>query len=438
VVVDAATGAPVPDASVRLGRGVSRATTTDREGHFAIPNPPVGAQLTLHVDEPRYAAYRDASILLRSDPAPPLFEVRLEPLPGVARLLVRCRDDAGALLSGVTVQLRREDGLACTRRTGATGELLVELAAGDYEVDVAPLRAGDMRDLGCEGAVLYAFGIRAGEQRVLDVTMRRMALLRGTIVGEASDAKIQLTRDPSPPRLPEEGGAPPPQELPGWAAPVISQRLLTRTVSVDADGRFAIQLPAGRADASVRTARGESAPQALQLTPGAVTEAVFVIEQPPLAVIGEVTDAGSGAPIEGAQVQGFRMTPVRTDAAGRFALGGDARVGSVRVSAEGYVAKSVTLPEGAPPVEIRVALRRGATLVVSAIDRDGAPVSRVGVLIRGEGAMTRRSANASGTCRFPGLAPGRYQVSSPDGRFPALEVELGEEDETRITVDVDP
>lgn len=188
------------------------------------------------------------------------------------------------------------------------------------------------------------------------------------------------------------------------------------------------KVPAGTSDVNL----GD-----LPLVPGRVIRVAVVDE--------------NGDPIPGARARAELNDPrLRTRKAdqerpGRFELRGLPRRGNVlvRVSARGYVGRSVTVPPGDQPV--RIVLHQGAVIRGALLDQDGSPGAGVFVevsKIRGTRGTVRRAgrthsatADSSGRFEVSGLEPGRYWVRVPEssvrggGAFQDVTVEL-----TRRTV----
>lgn len=147
---------------------------------------------------------------------------------------------------------------------------------------------------------------------------------------------------------------------------------------------------------------------------GGETTTLVIPVQPGLFVSGQVTDAETGAPVEGATVGlGWRFRrPTQTDADGRYAIRGFSSAGhyEVHVRAPGY-AEASRLPPFASKhkATIDLSLVRERRLTGRVLDSDGAPVVEAYVAAIGRLRTDQNVPNVD--CRSTRTdADGRYEV----------------------------
>lgn len=143
-----------------------------------------------------------------------------------------------------------------------------------------------------------------------------------------------------------------------------------------------------------------------------------------LGLVGAIVD-DAGAPIFGATVDaslddGDGYGRAITDERGRFAVRGlTAGRWSLAVRSDRHVApagpEKVSLREGAPSPELRVVLRRGATLEGTLVDLDGAPIAGADVIVehKGDGGgLSQARTRDDGSFRVEGLADGAFELGA--------------------------
>ncbi|MGE5716240.1 MAG: carboxypeptidase regulatory-like domain-containing protein, partial [Acidobacteriota bacterium] len=148
------------------------------------------------------------------------------------------------------------------------------------------------------------------------------------------------------------------------------------------------------------------------------------IALPAISVTGTVTEAGSGAPLEGVTVQAqtgretqsFTMKQGVTDSSGRYFID-DVDPGAYQLSARrsGYQARTQTVNVAGENVQSDFALDRGAGLGIQANDGlTGLPLRGISVLAFGAGGSVAYSGSVSldstGRGEIASLAPGVYAV----------------------------
>jgi protocatechuate 3,4-dioxygenase beta subunit len=148
------------------------------------------------------------------------------------------------------------------------------------------------------------------------------------------------------------------------------------------------------------------------------------IELPAAALSGVVTDAATGTPLDGAQVQAetgeetqaFAVKRTGTDSTGAYTIR-DVDPGSYRVTArkEGYRLKTQSASVGADAATLDFALEKGSGLPIRVGDgQTGIPLAGVQALaIAADGTVAfqgRVSLDAGGSGEVPSLADGRYAI----------------------------
>lgn len=149
------------------------------------------------------------------------------------------------------------------------------------------------------------------------------------------------------------------------------------------------------------------------------------IELPTLSVSGQVTEAETGRPLEGASVTAQTgsedmlrsIRSASTDSSGRYELA-DLDPGAYRLTAsrDGYSAQTRAASVGDGPAVADFALERGSGLRLQAIDgRTALPLRGLAVLVFASDRTLVYSGpvslDTSGAGEIPGLAPGLYTVS---------------------------
>lgn len=134
---------------------------------------------------------------------------------------------------------------------------------------------------------------------------------------------------------------------------------------------------------------------------------------------GRVTDAATGAPVEGAIVNAYPMVVpfasfVRTDADGRYRLGGWGSERALFVHAKGYATAREEVGEGA---EIDVALKPGFAVTGVVRDASGAPVAGafVGAMASDRTEIRETWTDAEGRFELRVLARARTLVAAKPG-----------------------
>jgi hypothetical protein len=235
--------------------------------------------------------------------------------------------------AGVVVRART------TEWAGAMAAETLTAEGGAFSFSGFP--AGAIVELEAEAEDAWA---RARTQVGAEVVLR---LFASAVVGYAIDSQGRAVTDFQVRVVPEAGGMP-------RSSPILHPR-----------GEFRVPVPPGRfrVEASSPGSGETEGPVFTEVSPGRESPTVKLELSPVEAVSGQVVDGHTGEPIAGAQVtvqrrrdsqamQFERWMVVRTDAQGRFSLGGVARRGALQFRAEGYrtawlgVERMKQLPEG--------------------------------------------------------------------------------------------
>jgi protocatechuate 3,4-dioxygenase beta subunit len=213
------------------------------------------------------------------------------------------------------------------------------------------------------------------------------------------------------------------------------QQVVVSRATSDADGRFELPVPPGRAASLYAYATG-FAPISVPSPSAAPTEPLVIRMSRGATVSGRVTRDSDGAPVPGMTVSASFIgprnvsstpDPATTDADGRYTLTGvlpgEAMVvasgegyvtkGLDQVSREGYNPLVVTLVD-AETTAVDVVVTAGARIDGTVLDADGAPVRGAVVQVRAsipEGAASGRplpvASGADGRFTLEGALPGR-------------------------------
>ncbi len=295
------------------------------------------------------------------------------------------------------------------------GRFAIEgLAPGTYRLFAA---WGPRRDAGAEELARVA--LAAGEERALELAPAApRALVSGRVL-EADGTPVAGAR------------------VEGWAHDQ-SRDLGSSAVRCDAEGRFALSLPADPALALDLEARaGERVARRAGVPAGARDLALRLEQWGRVALL--VRDADTLAPLadvalawRGADDAAF--APLHGDARRRFG-GADGRVdervpgarGTLRVEARGYAPAEVALELGADPLPLEVRLAGGEPLRLHFVlgdprspERLPASVLAGGVrLVRADGPSDARTVrpDSTGEAELAGLAPGTWILESSLARW---------------------
>jgi uncharacterized GH25 family protein len=187
---------------------------------------------------------------------------------------------------------------------------------------------------------------------------------------------------------------------------------------------------------------GEQATDWLDVAEGEIKKGVVVFLEAEAVVEGTVVEAGGGAPVEGAGVERasgsnpleammariFAAEPLRSDAQGRFRIGG-LSAGSTQfvASKEGFVEASsdeLELAAGQTVAGVRIELARGGEIWGVVSDTSGAPQPGASLMCQEVAHMKMHSVKSDdkGEYHVKGLAAGAFTVS----RMPS-QIDLGRE-----------
>ena len=356
VTRDASDGPPLPRARVRAytlleGRAFAAAdVTADREGRASLTRLP-GGEHWIVAEAPGRAR---ASRLVLLVPGARSLALAL----GEEHTLdVEVRDEKGEPVPGAEVEALGGDPFPVGSRADGEGRArITRLSAGPYGVSA--------RSPGFEEATLR----HAAEGAVARLILKRLGALRITVLGA--------------------DGAPR-----GGARVEISSAALWPSRSAEADAQGFVRIAglgegaynlraisggeASAVEVAVSLAHGQEREVTLRLAPGlSASLRVLDDDEPPRPLRGaRVTLAEGGLsafPLEGT-----------TDRDGRLTLGPIGRGGATAtVRAEGYVSRTVAVPDGAPgPLD--VVLSRAGALIGRVVDGRGLPVGGARVEIVG-------------------------------------------------------
>lgn len=450
VVLDDASGEPVPGASVELvpqgtalyqalRQGGLHRTATDPQGRFELFGLDAG-RFELRARHDDYATTTDRFSLDR-DEAVDLGEVMLE--PGV-RLRATLVDREGQPRPGLLARVLDPEGGSLTplaqARSDREGRLEeLQLASGRYRIEVY----GDRLLLTQE------IELPRGEETAERELVVGGVELSGVVTRDGEPVAggfLSLTSslDPGQHRgkvLMRGGGS-------GAEGFGFSHSQLTADVA--GDGSFRIQdAPAGALQVTFHGDDGSSV-QRRVVVPD-VPRHELVLEIGGYALRGRVTEAESGAPLPAATVRvldfsGTVVAQASSGPDGAFRVQ-DLESGeyTVEVEAEGFqaaVEPGVRVGPSTPPLQVALERGGGAELVIRLSRRDGSPMAGVPVTLLTEGGRMVRAllTDGSGERRYGDLTPGAYFVVWSDAHSGTgiSEPILLEDGETRVWDRVTP
>jgi carbon monoxide dehydrogenase subunit G len=387
-VTDAASGVEIPGATVDIGGGMT--ATTDAAGYYIVSNLAMG-DYTVNASATGYTSGTGGSTTLTSLDRDHTVNIALAPIKG--SITGQITDaTTGNPIQGATVRLNG----GVTTSTDATGHYsFTNLTMGDYALDVSATGY----TAGTDNTILTL----TDKDKIVNITL---SPIRGSITGRITDV---ATGNPIQGASVSIGGG--------------------HTTTTDATGHYSFSnLDMGLYTVSA-SASGYSygIGNTILITADkdkTVDIALFPVPVPPVkgSITGQITDAATGNPIQGATVGiGSGRTAI-TDATGHYSFSNlDMGPYTVSASASSYKSGtgSTTLTTTNKDKTVSIALSQITGTVTGRVTlSDGTPLSHVQIELHSTPRDTYTDAN--GYYSFTNVPLGSHTVFINDDHFTQL------------------